>query len=95
MFNIIPMKGYLYAGLTTIALGSVGYFLHDWHYDVISDYKQLVNKQKQTLKAQEITINNLSVQIVELTENNRVTGFEEYFNGMAENNSTISDKLLF
>lgn len=90
------MRWTIYAGLTTIVMGSVSYFLYSWHFNPLSDYEQLVNKQNQTLTAQEITINNLSVQIVELTENNRVTNFEEYFKGIADaNNSTVSDKLLF
>ena len=95
MFNLIPLKGALYAGLTAIVLGGSWYILDSLHFGVISDYKHQVAKQKQIITAQEVTINNLSVQIVELIENNKVNGFESYFNGYAEHNDTISEELIF
>ena len=69
-------------------IGGVWYFLNTWHYRVIDD----LNKQ---VIAKDVTIQDLSIKLVELVEENKVTNFEEYFNGLSENNNSFTDGLIF
>ena len=69
-------------------IGVVWYSLNTWHYGVIND----LNKQ---VIAKDVTIQNLSIELVKLVEENKVVGFEEYFNGLSENNNTFTDSLTF
>ena len=77
-------------------LASAWYVVRDWHYKPIHLLERQLITVKLDNKAKDITINNLGVQIVQLTENNKVLGFEEYFKGVADANiSVVSDKLIF
>ena len=95
MFNLIPLKGALYAGFIIIVVGSAWYVVNDWHYKPIRVFERQVKTLTIDNKAKDVTINNLSVQIVELIENNKVTNFESYFLGISESNTTVSEKLIF
>ena len=93
MFSI---KDYIYVGIIISLIGASWYILRDWHYKPLDVMAQTIITLKQENQQKEITINNLSVQIVELMENNKVTGFEEYFKGVSDaNNTIITDKLIF
>lgn len=96
MFNLMSIKGYLYGTIGIIFVVCVVYFLNNWHYAVISNQERYISKQEKTIKSQALTINNLSVQIQQMVEENKVIGFESYFEGIADaNNTVISDKLIF
>jgi len=93
---MLPFKGYLYAGVTLCVVSIFSYSLYSWHYSVIDSLEKQLRTAQIDNKAKEITINNLGVQIVQLMENNKITGFESYFKGIADaNNTTVSDKLIF
>ena len=90
------IKGYIYAGLTAVIIVSFGLFIDHWHYGPIADLKRSQSEMTKTIKHKDIVINDLSVEIQRLVENNKVTGFESYWKGMADaNDSVISDKLIF
>jgi len=93
---MLGVKGYLYAGVTLCVVSLFSYSLYSWHYHVIDNLEKQLKTARHDNKAKEITINNLSVQIVQLMEDNRITGFESYFKGIADaNNTIVSDKLIF
>ncbi len=96
MYSLIFSKAGLYAGITLFVVSLLSYSLYSWHYNVISDLEKTVSKQKEEITAKNIVINNQAIELVQLVENNKVTGFEEYFKGLADaNNTTYSDKLIF
>ncbi len=96
MYSLIFSKAGLYAGITLFVVSLLSYSLYSWHYNVISDLEKTVSKQKEEITAKNIVINNQAIELVQLVENNKVIGFEEYFKGLADaNNTTYSDKLIF
>ena len=77
-------------------MASAWYVVDDWHYKPIALLERQVKSLSIDNDAKDITINNLGVQIVQLTENNKISGFEEYFKGVADANvSIVGDKLIF
>ena len=78
-------------------VGMAWYVVDDFHYEPIRLLEGQVAALEATTKVQEITINNLGVEIVQLTENNRIIGFEEYFKVYFYANTTVidNDKLIF
>ncbi len=92
---MLSIKDGIYIAVILALIGSAWYILQDWHYRPLKDNAILITKQKATIKAQNITINNLGVEIVQLIEQNKVAGFESYFTGLADANNTTSDNLIF
>jgi len=70
---------------------SIWYSLNQWHYKPISDRDKTIQSLRQTIKAKDITIENIGTQLQQLMEQNKVTGFEEYFKGKADANFTDSN----
>ena len=97
MFSLIPSKGIIYGIIISLVLGAAYYALHIWHFAPIDHLEDTVLEQKEVIRSQAITINNLGVQIQTLVEENKVSGFEEYFEGVAseQNNTIISDDYIF
>ena len=95
---MIPTKDMIYIGIILAMVGSAWYILEDWHYGPIRTLEKENSKLKIENKAQEGTIKNLGIRITELMANNKVIGFEEYFKGLDDANTTIitdNDKLIF
>ena len=80
-YKLIFSKGGLYVGIGLLILGLFSYFLYSWHYNIIDNLEQEATELRLENKSKDITINNLGVEIVQLIEQNKVTGFEEYFEG--------------
>ena len=95
MIDILFSKAFIYGVISLLVTGIFSYSLYSWHYGVIGDLKSDVEKLTLSNKAKDNTIKNLGVEIIQLIENNKVVGFEEYFNGFAENNNSFSDSLIF
>ncbi len=96
MFNLLSIKDGIYLAVISALIGSAWYILQDWHYKPLKDNVKIITSQKIIIKTQEITINNLGVEIVQLVEQNKVVGFESYFTGLADaNNSTDNNNLIF
>lgn len=91
MINAALLRMGLYAAIVATVIGGAGYFLYDWHYDVISALEEKVTTLEADNKTKDLTIDNLGVQIIQIIEDNKVVGFEEYFNGVADANYTVSD----
>ena len=78
-------KIYLYLAI----IAGVAYLFFTYHYLPIQALKSETDSQK-------IVIDNLSVELLETVENNKVMGFEEYFKGKADENISISScRLIF
>lgn len=92
------IRYYIYLAVAVAVAGSIWYTLNSWHYRPIRALKVQVITLTRENKAKDIVINNLSVQLKRLTEQNKVTGFEEYFKGYKDeniSNITSSDNLVF
>lgn len=92
---MIGIKYYVYIGIIVALLGSAWYVANTLHFKPIRLLERQLNILIIDNQAKDVTINNLSVDIVQLIENNKIVGFEEYFNGLSENNTTTTDKLIF
>lgn len=76
--------------------GGISYSLYTWHYQPIKALTKENKSKSNEIKAQSNTIRDLGVQITQLIEANKVSGFEEYFKGLADaNNSINSNDLIF
>ena len=97
MFSLLQSKGIIYGIVISLGLGAAYYSLYTWHIKPINTLEDANFKQKEVIRSQAITINNLGVQIQTLIEENKVTGFYEYFKGVADeqNNTIISDDYIF
>ena len=96
MVNLLFSKVGIYAGITMFMVGAFSYFLYSFHYSVLSDLEKTVITQKEEIRSRDIVINNQAVELMQLVEDNQVTGFESYFKGLADaNNTTYSDSLVF
>ena len=92
MLSLLTSKAFV--GLLGLVSIAAGVFLFKHSYAI----SKLENKNKvltQAIKSKDLTIHNLGVEIIRLIENNKVIGFEEYFNGLSENNTSYSADLLF
>jgi len=92
------IRTYLYIGVAISIIGGAWFFLNSWHFAPIKTFKKNIKKQEEIIKLQNITINNLGVQINKLIESNKVTGFEEYFKGYKDENISAhagSSNLIF
>ena len=77
--------------LVIALIGGGWYILNDWHYAPLKAQKKTISQQIISLQAQGRTIKSLGEQITKIMEENKVTGFEEYFGGYADaNNSQIN-----
>ncbi len=96
MIEILFSKVGIYVGATLFVVGLFSYSLYSWHYSVISDLIETVEIQKEEIHSKDIVINNQAVDMIQLVEDNKVIGFEEYFKGLADANNTVySDKPIF
>ena len=93
------IKGFIYGGVLIVFAAGVWYMVNQWHYAPIAHLSKLVRQQEVELKAKDLTIHNLSVQLDEMVKQNKITGFEQYWKGYHyDENITInsgSDKLVF
>ena len=92
MFSV---KDYVYIFVIIAMISSAWYSLSSWHYKPIKQLTNQVNILKQESDSKDITINNLGVEIVQLTKKNKIAGFEGYFDGLSEINISTSDRLIF
>ncbi len=83
---------YLY-GILLVFIGGV---IYKWHYLPLQQHEDKLQSNKIELANKDIVINNLSVELQEVVQNNKVVGFEEYFKGFSDENISINtDKLIF
>ncbi len=75
--------------LLALVVGSGWYTINTWHYQPLKEQAILISGQASSLRDKQVIIGNLSVQIQTLIEENRVTGFEEFYKGYQDEN--ISD----
>lgn len=97
MFSLPSFKTYLYIiGILSFIVAEV-YFVWSWHYIPISILEKEVITLKEDVQDKDLVINNLSTQVIQLTEGNIVSGFENYFKGYEDANNTTIDntKLIF
>ena len=86
---MIPILTWIKIGAGALIIAGSGWTLYEWHYKPISHMSKKIEERDLTIKSQDQTIKDLGVQITQLIEHNKVTGFEEYFKGLADANTTI------
>lgn len=92
---MIPIKYYImFASVIAIA-GGGWYILNDWHYGPLKTCKVELADQGDVIKSKEETIKQLGIKITTIIEANKVTGFEEYFKGLNDANSSQVDHSKF
>ncbi len=85
-------KLYLYGILLFFASGVI----YKWHYLPLQQFENKLQANKIELSNKDIVINNLSVELQEVVQDNKVIGFEEYFKGFNDENISVdTDKLIF
>ena len=93
---MFPTKEAIYVGII-VAVLSATWFISNSLYDkfILLPQRQIV-KLNQDVKDRDLAINNLGVEIVQLAEQNKVTGFEEFWKGYQDENITdISNDYIF
>ena len=93
---MFPTKEAIYVGIIVAVLSATWFMVDTLHFKPIRLLERQVVELSQDVKDRDLTINNLGVEIVQLTENNKVTGFEEFWKGYQDENITdVSNDYIF
>lgn len=76
-------------------VGALVYVVLDFHYWPMKEKDKIIADQEFEIHSQEATIKELGIKITILIEENKVTGFEEYFKGLEDANNTNIDHTKF
>jgi len=79
--SIVSTRAIIYIVSMLLVTGSIGGAIYTWHYKPLKALTKRVKALEETVVAKDRTIHNLGVQITRLIADNKVSGFEEYFEG--------------